>query len=455
MAGYFLQAFVNTRAAVLSKRSNIRTGLSWSGCLLVFLCWFPLASLALEVRGKVSAVEDKGRVRIELPAGSVVAVGDVVRIEAELPGIGPVPIKTRWLVKEVSPGLAVAEPRGDLSGAPQRGYVAVIETSAMQGVAEAPPEAAAPEHECDRLAAFPGDPGRVGDGVAFNEIMATDAIRACRTAVTDFPGTPRFIFQLGRALHSAGNVADALSWYRQAADLGHAAAKSNLGYVYANGAGVERDDTAAFGWYRQAAEAGVVTAMAQVGVFYNYGRGVARDYRQAAQWYRMAAERGNGAAMTHLGILYRDGQGVERNPKTEVMWYRRAAEKGNLQGMYNLGHSYALGDGVAKDLEQAVRWFREASDRGLPDAIYSLARSYDKGEGVEKDPAAAAILMLRALESGHALSIQQMTTNANAWSQRFRRELQQLLKYEGVYSGAIDGSFGPGTRRAIEALTNR
>lgn len=45
-----------------------------------------------------------------------------------------------------------------------------------------------------------------------------------------------------------------------------------------------------------------------------------------------------------------------------------------------------------------------------------------------------------------------MTTNANAWSKDFRRELQRLMKEAGVYDGAIDGSFGPGVRRAIEAL---
>ncbi len=42
------------------------------------------------------------------------------------------------------------------------------------------------------------------------------------------------------------------------------------------------------------------------------------------------------------------------------------------------------------------------------------------------------------------------------WSQSSRRELQRLImKEEGVYTGPIDGKFGPGTKRAIEALARK
>lgn len=45
-----------------------------------------------------------------------------------------------------------------------------------------------------------------------------------------------------------------------------------------------------------------------------------------------------------------------------------------------------------------------------------------------------------------------MTENASAYTKQFRREFQRLMNEAGVYDGRIDGSFGPGTRRAIEAL---
>ena len=47
-----------------------------------------------------------------------------------------------------------------------------------------------------------------------------------------------------------------------------------------------------------------------------------------------------------------------------------------------------------------------------------------------------------------------MKTNSRAWNVAFRRELQRLMKQEGVYTGAIDGQFGPGTNRAIDKLAS-
>ncbi|MGE3626463.1 MAG: peptidoglycan-binding protein, partial [Hyphomicrobiales bacterium] len=93
--------------------------------------------------------------------------------------------------------------------------------------------------------------------------------------------------------------------------------------------------------------------------------------------------------------------------------------------------------------------------KGEADSLYSLALMYEEGQGVAKDPQTAATYMLRALKAGEEDSYKEMRTNANAWSVNFRRELQRLMQQEGVYSGAIDGQFGPGTIQAVEALPGR
>jgi TPR repeat protein len=41
----------------------------------------------------------------------------------------------------------------------------------------------------------------------------------------------------------------AAAWYRSAAEQGDASAQNNLGVMYANGVGVERDDVQAVDWY--------------------------------------------------------------------------------------------------------------------------------------------------------------------------------------------------------------
>jgi len=54
----------------------------------------------------------------------------------------------------------------------------------------------------------------------------------------------------------AKDAEQAVSWYRRAAEAGHAAAQFNLGLCYAKGEGVAKDAEQAVSWYRRAAEAG-------------------------------------------------------------------------------------------------------------------------------------------------------------------------------------------------------
>jgi TPR repeat protein len=50
------------------------------------------------------------------------------------------------------------------------------------------------------------------------------------------------------------NNAEAVRWYRLAAEQGYARAQSNLGFMYSNGEGVPENNAEAVRWYRLAAE---------------------------------------------------------------------------------------------------------------------------------------------------------------------------------------------------------
>jgi len=118
--------------------------------------------------------------------------------------------------------------------------------------------------------------------------------------------------------------ADAVKWYRLAAKQGLAAAQYNLGKMYDNGLGVPRDDVEAVKWYRLAAEQGqqrdadyeakIYSAQAlsqlrslanrgfaeaqfNLGWMYANGEGVPRDDAEAAKWYRRAAKLGHRQAI--------------------------------------------------------------------------------------------------------------------------------------------------------------
>jgi TPR repeat protein len=56
------------------------------------------------------------------------------------------------------------------------------------------------------------------------------------------------------------DIAEALKWYRQAAEQGHALAQYNLGMRYKDGKGVAQDPVEAYKWLSLAATRGVQSA---------------------------------------------------------------------------------------------------------------------------------------------------------------------------------------------------
>ena len=61
--------------------------------------------------------------------------------------------------------------------------------------------------------------------------------------------------------------------------------------MYDKGQGVPQDYAEAVKWYRKAAEQGNALALNNLGFMYGKGRGVPQDYVQAHMWYNLAASR--------------------------------------------------------------------------------------------------------------------------------------------------------------------
>ena len=68
--------------------------------------------------------------------------------------------------------------------------------------------------------------------------------------------------------------------------------------MYANGEGVAEDDAEAVRWYRLAADQGLAIAQNNLGWMYDNGEGVAEDDAEAVRWYRLAADQGHADAST-------------------------------------------------------------------------------------------------------------------------------------------------------------
>ena len=117
-------------------------------------------------------------------------------------------------------------------------------------------------------------------------------------------------------------------------------------------------------YVERCATAGKSDAQFRLGWMYATGRGVPKDDGQAVASFRKAVTQGNAKAQFGLGVMYYNGRGVAQDEGQAVTWFRKAAEQGDADSQFNLGWMYANGRGVAKDEAQAVTWYRKAAEQG-------------------------------------------------------------------------------------------
>ena len=99
---------------------------------------------------------------------------------------------------------------------------------------------------------------------------------------------------LGRSALQIGDYVKALRLFRIAAEKGKISsglAQYSLGLMYDEGQGVPQDYAEAVKWYRKAAEQGHARAQNNLGAMYYKGRGVPQDYAEAHMWFNLAASR--------------------------------------------------------------------------------------------------------------------------------------------------------------------
>ena len=196
------------------------------------------------------------------------------------------------------------------------------------------------------------------------------------------------------------DYAEAMKWYRKAADLGDADAMINIGMLYSKGHGVTRDLEETIRWYRKAAELGNADGMSNIGWFYECGYGVTQDFEEAMKWYRKAAEAGQADAMRNIGLMYSYGKGVAMDHAEAIRWFHRAAAEGDGNAMACIGWSHEDGRGVPQDNAEAMKWFQKAADAGDVFAMNHLGCLYANGESVDQDYAEAMRWFRKAVEAG-------------------------------------------------------
>lgn len=144
-------------------------------------------------------------------------------------------------------------------------------------------------------------------------------------------------FAQGVRAYEAGDHKAAYDAWLPLANRGDVAAMRNIGHLYRWGQGVEKDIAQAIHWYRMAAEKGFSRAQANLAAIYLQGdEGTPVDYDEAHKWFAAAAVQNLAVAQYNLGLMYELGLGVEKNEPRALGWYNLAAKAGQPEAIERL-----------------------------------------------------------------------------------------------------------------------
>lgn len=137
---------------------------------------------------------------------------------------------------------------------------------------------------------------------AFNRGDVVTAIGHLRSSAD--AGEAQAQVRLAYLLDQAEEDAEAVRYYRLAAEQNDASGQLGLAGMYAKGEGIPADNEEAVRWFRAAADNGDTKAMMVLSYAYEEGGlGLAADLAEATRWTTMAASLGDDAAATRLEKL--------------------------------------------------------------------------------------------------------------------------------------------------------
>ena len=161
-------------------------------------------------------------------------------------------------------------------------------------------------------------------------------------------------FREGERAYRSGDLVAATTSLRRAADAGHAPSQVLLASILDDA----EFDAEAVAWYRKAAEQGDAGGEYGLGSMYLSGEGVKQDLSQAYHWLALAATRGHERATVALGHAYlraaRNELETAPDPARAAEWVRKSADLGDLASIEALAQAYRGGGlGLEPDAKQA------------------------------------------------------------------------------------------------------
>lgn len=204
--------------------------------------------------------------------------------------------------------------------------------------------------------------------------------------------------------------AKAVEWFRKAVAGGSRDARVNLGIMYLDGRGVDKDINRGVEFMRSAADDGYVRAQYRLGELYEQGMGVAQDEAQALEWYRKAAQGGYTPAQLQLGLMYASGHGVSRQIGEAVRWLRQGARQNDKAAQYHLAMLCTKHPEAGCSTAEVPEWLSKSALQGFVPAQWQLAYIYEHGIDIPRD-LYLAYFWYRVIGYGEANAAERLQAN--------------------------------------------
>ncbi|MBI5909200.1 MAG: sel1 repeat family protein [Betaproteobacteria bacterium] len=154
-------------------------------------------------------------------------------------------------------------------------------------------------------------------------------------------------YRTAQELLNQKQFAEAFAAYEVLAKGGDARCQVQVGWMYNEGLGVEKNKEQALIWFQGAANLG-----SKEGAFYCGKSALAcRDYESALRWFHQAGVQEYGPALLWLGLAHVRGWGTNLDLEKGVKYLERASKTGNFPARRELAILMISGKlGIAKIL---------------------------------------------------------------------------------------------------------
>lgn len=167
---------------------------------------------------------------------------------------------------------------------------------------------------------------------------------------------------LGYYYWSIKDYKTALKFFNLSASMGdYGLAYTNIGWLYYNGDGVEKDYAKAFQFFKTGEmknDENLYYALG-LGHCYSFGYGTNIDFEKALSYYRISASKKNARATARIGYMYEFGQGVKIDIDSAFFYYTKAASLKDAWGSYMLANMLSS-KGKYYNQKSAISYYKMA-----------------------------------------------------------------------------------------------